>query len=778
MTNRIDSPLGVILTDAGLDPEPPISDLVGLAVRRNPRRAHLLVSQVLGKHVPADPGVVLAAAGRLAGAVEDELTGASATVLGFAETATALGHCVAHDLGAPYIHSTRRAVPSLSPYAGFDETHSHAPSHLLLPEDPAFLERDDVLVLVDDELSTGATALATIAALHGRHPRARYVIAALVDLRDPDDIRRLEQQARDLGTSIVAVALARGAVTVPHDLRARFEAWARDVAPHSLPAPPFGEVRRLAAPWDAGVPEGGRHGTLGPDPAFDSAVRRTARAIAAVLPSEGTVHVLGTEELMFAPLQIAAALTDSHEVTFSSTTRSPVYALDDASYAVRTSVTFGAHDGVDVELPRYVYNLRPGAYDAIVLVVDGVADTAALGSLVDQLVMLTSLVLVVTVPCHIPGLDVPATPLAGPEFGSYPTADVTWLLKDLSTVPLERPVAEREPAIQSGAAHYAESLPVEYEPDAEYLALFEDALRSSARRVAHAVGMVTEQVLAHRGRLVVLASLARAGTPIGVLMRRWAGEMHDLDLSHYAVSIVRGRGIDEVALRHLAQRHDPASVVFIDGWTGKGAIANELAESLRVANEHLGTAFSPELAALADPGECIAVWGTRDDFLIPSACLNSTVSGLVSRTVLNDRWIGPQQFHGAKFYAELRARDRSNAFVDTVAGLFAEVRDDVLDDVPACGAPGRGPTWRGWRDAERIAATYGIADVNLVKPGVGETTRVLLRRTPWQILVDPARSVELTHVLHLAAQRGVPVVEEPGLTYSCVGLIQPLRSDA
>ncbi|MEO6881768.1 MAG: phosphoribosyltransferase domain-containing protein, partial [Mycobacteriaceae bacterium] len=38
-----------------------VRDLVGLALRRNPRRAHLLVSSVLGKHVPADPHRVVAA---------------------------------------------------------------------------------------------------------------------------------------------------------------------------------------------------------------------------------------------------------------------------------------------------------------------------------------------------------------------------------------------------------------------------------------------------------------------------------------------------------------------------------------------------------------------------------------------------------------------------------------------------------------------------------------------------------------------------------------------
>ena len=46
--------------------------------------------------------------------------------------------------------------------------------------------------------------------------------------------------------------------------------------------------------------------------------------------------------------------------------------------------------------------------------------------------------------------------------------EVAWLLTDLSGVALEAPTEEREEAIQSAAAHYAESLPIEYQPTAEY----------------------------------------------------------------------------------------------------------------------------------------------------------------------------------------------------------------------------------------------------------------------------------------------------------------------
>jgi hypothetical protein len=78
---------------------------------------------------------------------------------------------------------------------------------------------------------------------------------------------------------------------------------------------------------------------------------------------------------------------------------------------------------------------------------------------------------------------------------------------------------------------------------------------------------------------------------------------------------------------------------------------------------------------------------------------------------------------------------------------------------------------------QRISDEYGIGQVNLVKPGVGETTRVLLRRIPWKVLVRADAGAELAHVRLLAADRGVPVVEvDPaGLPYACVGLIKTLE---
>ena len=365
-------------------------------------------------------------------------------------------------------------------------------------------------------------------------------------------------------------------------------------------------------------------------------------------------------------------------------------------------------------------------------------------------------------------------PLVGPDFGSYAADEVRWLLKDLSHVPLEGDVALREKRIQAGVAHYAESLPVEFQPDAAYQELFHRVLADSARRLAVAVGAVTDLVLAERGSDIVLVSLARAGTPVGILMRRWA-QRHGLELPHYAVSIVRDRGIDANAMRYLATHHDPASVVFVDGWTGKGAIARELDEALAQLAADGGPVFDPELAVLADPGSCVRTFGTRDDFLIASACLNSTVSGLISRTVLNEELIGPADFHGAKFYAELADQDVSEVLLDAVAREFDAAADEAAIRRAAIEASDRTPTWSGWQSVEAVRAHYGISSVNFVKPGVGETTRVLLRRVPWRVLVRTPDDPEHEHIRVLADARDVPVEVVPDLAYSCMGLVKELR---
>jgi adenine/guanine phosphoribosyltransferase-like PRPP-binding protein len=427
--------LGVRVRPSGPldDPHADPRVLLGLALRRNPRRAQLLVSRVLGKHVPTDPRLVRASGLLLGGLVADALAGRApralpvpllhaavrgdrsaatelhtraeqaitgapdALVLGFAETATALGHCVAEGLGgADALHSTRRPVPGFATAGGFTEEHSHATDHLLLPADAGLLRGGRPLVLVDDELSTGRTVLNTIRALHAAAPREHYVVAALVDVRAPGG--ELAAGVAALGARLDVVALANGTVDLPPDLAERAAVLRAEIDGAPRPAgigtptrgyaEPDSRVELGASGWPDGLPAGARHG-FGP-----AEHRRLADALpglagnlargAAMRRGERTL-VLGTEELMQLPLRLAQTLADAgHVVAFSTTTRSPAIVVDEPGYALTSGISFPTHDDpADGPGPRFAYNIgSPGGgadrWDHVLVVVDPPADTPAL----------------------------------------------------------------------------------------------------------------------------------------------------------------------------------------------------------------------------------------------------------------------------------------------------------------------------------------------------------------------------------------------------------------
>ncbi len=343
---------------------------------------------------------------------------------------------------------------------------------------------------------------------------------------------------------------------------------------------------------------------------------------------------------------------------------------------------------------------------------------------------------------------------------SYSKEDVIFLLKDITGLVEPQPASERERLIQSGK-HYCEMLPLEYVPSELYMKTYQEALRHFAGPVAAAVGQLAEQIWKERGESVVLVSLARAGTPIGILLQHYIRKQYRISVPHYSISIIRGRGIDHNAMKYLLAHHRPKQLLFVDGWIGKGAILGELKREIRAYE-----GVSPELAVVADPANMTRLCGTREDLLIPSSCLNSTVSGLVSRTFLRSDLIGAEDFHGAVYYGELKDADLSGDFIRTIEAEFGK---GTLSGEPK--AEGT-----GLEEVKEIAARFRIPDINLLKPGIGEATRVLLRRVPWKLLIrkelreDPA----LAHLIRLAKEKEVPVEDYPLRHYKACGLIQRL----
>jgi hypothetical protein len=354
--------------------------------------------------------------------------------------------------------------------------------------------------------------------------------------------------------------------------------------------------------------------------------------------------------------------------------------------------------------------------------------------------------------------------------GSYRAGDVSFLLKPL---PLQDfvDVAEKEYLIQSGQRHYSEMLSPEALPSERYLRVFREACAANTRRMAEDCLALAALIAERRSGPVTLVSLARAGTPVGVVLNRLLPAVFGRAASHYSLSIIRDRGIDQVALEHiLAQGHAPESIVFIDGWTGKGVISGELASAVSQFNQRRGTAIDGGLYVLSDLAGSAACAASCDDYLIPSSILNATVSGLISRSILNEA-IGPGDFHGCVYYRQFEAHDQSQAFAD---GVTAQ----ALAQHAASGKPAAAPSDK--QQAAAVSRAYmraaleqhGISDVNLVKPGIGEATRVLLRRTPRLLIVRDADAPEVAHLALLAQEKNVPLLVDRALPYHAVSLIR------
>ncbi len=343
---------------------------------------------------------------------------------------------------------------------------------------------------------------------------------------------------------------------------------------------------------------------------------------------------------------------------------------------------------------------------------------------------------------------------------SYSEDDVILLLKDITGQVKPQPTEERERLIQAGK-HYCEMLPIEYVPTEEYMKVYDTSLKNNADIVANAIGNLAMKIIAQRGEHVVLVSLARAGIPIGILLKRYIKFKYGHDVPHYSISIIRGKGIDGNAMKYLLDKYQAAQLLFIDGWIGKGAILHELKKDLAVY-----AGVSSDIAVIADPANVTELCGTHEDILIPSSCLNSTVSGLVSRTFLRDDIIGPEDFHGAVYYGELKDSDLSYQFIDAMEERFVKMPKE--DEFKLQGY--------GMDEVCALARKYGIDDINLIKPGIGEATRVLLRRIPWKILIDERYMEEpqLEHLLRLAQEKNVPVEYCPLNHYKCCGIIKKL----
>lgn len=339
---------------------------------------------------------------------------------------------------------------------------------------------------------------------------------------------------------------------------------------------------------------------------------------------------------------------------------------------------------------------------------------------------------------------------------TYLPEDVTVLLQHIDMAPTD--IRQKERLIQSGQAHYSEMISEERRPDERYMTIFREAGKRGDARIAAEIAALARTMAARiaAGTLearITLCSLVRAGLPYGVLLRRELAAL-GVDVVHFGVSIIRDRGLDATAMDHVLSLRPLGGIVFVDGWTGKGAISTELTRSW----QELTGRETAELAVLADPSGFATLSGSHEDWLIPSGILGANVSGLISRSILKASGTALGEFHGAVPVTHLSDIDVSRAFVDRITALAAPLR--ATAKARQTPESVRAAMRRDALDVvQGIADREGVDSLNRIKPGIAEATRAVLRRRPHKVFLRALDDPDLAALRHLCESDTVEIVE-------------------
>lgn len=341
--------------------------------------------------------------------------------------------------------------------------------------------------------------------------------------------------------------------------------------------------------------------------------------------------------------------------------------------------------------------------------------------------------------------------------GSYKKEDVVFLLQNLVDAPLVT-VSEKEALINSGG-HYSDVVCVEELPSDKQLEVYHSQLSFMSEELALGVNSLANSIVKDTtAKTIVLISLVRAGTPLGVLLKRAIERQSDKNTYHYGVSIIRDRGIDKEALKYILETHKESDIYFVDGWTGKGTITNSLRSSLA---SFKGWNRDLKLVVYADPARTAWLSVTKEDLLLPFGILNSTVAGLISRTIYTKTG-----YHGVYQYTSLSNNDLTYHFIDTV--------DDIAKDILVYIDLESNYTTQVFNTTiETVMSVSAEVDPNKIKASICETTRSLLRRIPKIVYVSSLDDSDIRLIMTLANERGVPVsVLESIAPYKAISVLK------
>ena len=405
-----------MVVDVQIDSNPlglSVETMYEMAARINKKRSFLFVSKVLGKHIARRPQVPLVASALLASIYYEEKTGKklsekslliealmdesedklkkaysavremnyelgeSVVFIGFAETATALGHGVFDCFSdAAYIHSTRELIVDQEVTLFFEEEHSHATDQrCYAPE--YYLANDQTICLVDDEITTGKTALNIIESIQKQFPRKNYVVLSLLDWRSEQDRQRFKEFEKENDVKIQTYALLSGTIQVEgaidltvlpsiEESKETSDYNTIDISSLAVPLPKLAYTSVDALDVSNETPYSSLTGRFGITSSANEQVEDYCKQVGTYIETfrRGKKTLcLGTGEFMHIPMKTAVYMGEG--VSYHSTTRSPIYPIDREDYPIRNRFDFESPE--DPSIMNYVYNIADKEYDEVFL---------------------------------------------------------------------------------------------------------------------------------------------------------------------------------------------------------------------------------------------------------------------------------------------------------------------------------------------------------------------------------------------------------------------------
>lgn len=352
-------------------------DIVRIAKRENnTKRSYLVVNRLQGKHIPVKPSDAFAMFDALAEQVKDTYSGERLLLIGFAETATAIGAAVAERLQTMYMQTTRERIPDVE-YLFFSEEHSHATEQKLVKDDlDGICNSIDRIIFVEDEVTTGKTILNIIDILKKQYSRInKYAVVSLLNGMNEEALQRYEKKGIDLHflvktnhenyAEIADTYECDGKYVCESESMGRIKDEVTYLEVHS-----YLNARRLV--------------NIEAYLSANKVLWETIKTKVDFAPYHKML-VLGTEEFMYPALFVARELEKlGKEVKCHSTTRSPIAVSKAEAYPLHTRYELKSlYDG---DRTTFIYEI--GNYDCAVILTDSVSeDKRGLDSLIGALRM-------------------------------------------------------------------------------------------------------------------------------------------------------------------------------------------------------------------------------------------------------------------------------------------------------------------------------------------------------------------------------------------------------